>query len=51
MSDDRPNVTVIYQPAKAPGATFGAVLLELIAFLVMAGLIAMIGGCAAWGWL
>lgn len=44
MSDDRPNVTVIYQPAKQPGPSFGAVLLELIVFLAAAFLIG--GGCS-----
>lgn len=46
---EKPNVTVIYQDVKAPGPSFGAVLLELIVFLAAAGVIALIagGGCAA----
>lgn len=41
---EKPNVTVIYQEARAPGPTLGAVLLELIVFLAMAFLIG--GGCS-----
>lgn len=45
--DDRPNVTVIYQPAKQPGPGLGAILLELFVFLLAAGVIALVagGGC------
>ena len=47
--DDRPNVQVIFTSKPAPGPSFGAVLVELIVFLAVAGVIALIagGGCAA----
>jgi hypothetical protein len=45
---EKPNVTVIYQDVKAPGPTFGAVLLELIVFLAVALLIG--GGCSWFLW-
>lgn len=41
---EKPNVTVIYQDVKAPGPTFGAVLVEFLFFLVLVGLLALIGG-------
>lgn len=44
MSDDRPNVQVIFTSKPAPGPTFGAVLVELIVFLLAAFLIG--GGCS-----
>jgi hypothetical protein len=50
---DKPNVTVIFQDAPAKGPTFGAVLLELFVFLLVAGVIALLagGGCMALWWL
>lgn len=47
MSDNRPNVTVVYQDAKAPGPTLGAVLVEFVFFLV---LVLVIGGGCSWLW-
>jgi hypothetical protein len=41
---DKPNVTVIYQEAKASTPTFGAVLLELLVFLALAFVVG--GGCS-----
>lgn len=50
--NDRPNVTVVYQDARpqTPGA--GAVLGEVIVFLLLAGGIALVagGGCMMWLW-
>jgi hypothetical protein len=41
---EKPNVTVIYQEARAPGATFSAVLVELLIFLAAVGGIALLAG-------
>lgn len=49
MSDDKANVTVIYQPAKPSGPGLGAVIVEALAFLAMLGFAALLagGGCRA----
>jgi hypothetical protein len=48
--EERPNVTVIYQtPASAP-ATLGAVIIELLVFCLVAGVIALAGGCTMLWW-
>ena len=50
--NERPNVTVVYQDARpqTPGA--GAVLVEVVVFLALAGGVALVvgGGCMAWLW-
>lgn len=41
---EKPHVTVIYQEVKtAPSA--GAILAELVVFLVLVGLVGLVGGC------
>ena len=42
---DKPNVTVIYQEAKASTPGLGAILLELIVFVV---LVFVVGGACSW---
>lgn len=44
MSDERPNVTVVYQtvPAKGPGLV--SIVVELVAFLAMLGLAGLLAG-------
>ena len=40
---DKPNVTVIYQDAKAPGPTCAQVIAEALAFLVLVAAVAILG--------
>ena len=42
---EKPNVTVIYQEAKASGPGLGAVIVEALAFAAFLGLAAIVGSC------
>lgn len=41
--EERPNVTVIYQTPPSSGPTLGVVLVELVLFVILAGIVAI--GC------